>query len=402
MSIFDYKAKDRQGNTISGAVEASSEALASELLEERDLIILEFAERKKITIFKTSLGFIKRVKKKEVVIFSRQLAVMISANIPIVRVLRILIKQTESITFKIIISEIIDEVEGGAKFSRVLARYPQVFDNYFIYMVRSGETTGKLDESLNYLADQKEKDYEFMSRIRGAMIYPAFIIVGLIVVGVVMMIFVIPKLTIILEESGAELPVATKILIGTSNILFHWWWVIILGVILLLMAYKFYYRTASGKKNIDLVKLKLPIFGGIFTRIYLSRFTRSFSTLLVSGIPLTHSLEIVADMVGNEVYKDLTLQTIKEVEDGNSVSTIYAKHKTVPVMLTQMMNVGEQTGKLDKILEKLADFYAKELETSINNLISLIEPMVIALLGAAVALLVISIMMPLYNLSSAI
>ena len=402
MAIFDYKAKDREGNTISGAVEASSETLASDLLEERNLIVLKLLERKKVTLFKTSLGFLKRVTRKEVVIFSRQLAVMISANVPIVRALRILIKQTESVTFKIIISEITDEVEGGAKFSQVLSKYPQAFDDFFVYMVRSGETTGKLDETLNYLADQKEKDYDLMSRIRGAMIYPAFIIAGLLIVGVVMMIFVIPKLTAILEESGAELPITTRMLIGTSNILVNWWWALILGVGLIALGYKLYYRTPSGKRNVDLVKLKIPIFGGIYQRIYLTRFARSFSTLLVSGIPLARALEIVADVVGNEIYKDLTLKTIKEVEDGNSISTVYAKNKTVPVMLTQMMSVGEQTGKLDKILEKLSDFYAKELESLINNLISLIEPMIIALLGAAVAMLVVSILLPLYNLSTAI
>ena len=171
---------------------------------------------------------------------------------------------------------------------------------------------------------------------------------------------------------------------------------------LIIAGYKGYYRTASGRKNIDFVKLRIPIFGGIFKRIYLTRFSRSFSTLLMSGIPLARSLEIVADVVGNQVYKNLTLNTIKEVEDGNSISTVFAKDKSMPVMLTQMMSVGEQTGKLDKILEKLADFYAKELEALVNNLISLIEPMIIALLGGAVAVLVVSILMPLYNLSSSI
>lgn len=402
MAIFDYKAKDREGNTISGAVESSSEALASELLEERDLIVLQLTERKKITLFPSAAGIFKRVKRKDVVIFSRQLSVMISANVPIVRALRILIKQTESIPFKVIISEIADEVEGGAKLSQVLGRYPQVFDDFFVHMIRSGETTGKLDETLNYLADQKEKDYDLNSRIRGAMIYPAFIILALGVVGTVMMVYVIPKLTAVLEEAGAELPIATRMLIGTSNFLSGWWWVILLAVIVSIAAYRLYYRTERGKQRIDFLRLKIPIFGGIYKRIYLTRFARSFSTLLVSGIPLARALEIVADVVGNEVYKDLTLKTIKEVEDGNSVSTIFSTHKEVPVMLSQMMNVGEQTGRLDQILEKLANFYTRELETLVDNLVSLIEPLIIAVLGAAVAVLVVAILLPMYNLSNVI
>lgn len=402
MAIFDYKAKDQKGNTVTGAVDASSEMLAVDLLRERNLIVLALNERKRTTLFQASLGFLSRVPRKEVVIFSRQLAVMISATVPIVRALRILVKQTENMTFKIIVSEVADEVDGGAKLSAALGRYPQVFDDFFVHMIKSGETTGKLDEILNYLADQKEKDYDLTSKIKGALIYPIFILVGLFVVGAVMMIFVIPKLTGILEEAGAELPISTRMLIATSNFFQNFWWLIIVGVAALIIGYKFYYRTRQGRIQIDFIKLRIPVFGNIFKKIYLTRFSRSFSNLITSGVPLTRSLEIVAEVVGNSRFKELTLKTIKEVEDGNSVSTVFAKDKVVPIMLSQMLNVGEQTGRLDKILGKLADFYAKEVENLVANLVSLIEPMIIALLGAAVAALVISILLPLYSLSTAI
>lgn len=402
MAIYDYKAKDKKGETVTGAVEAPTDQVATELLKEKDLIILSLSERKKITLIQTSLGFLHRVPHKQVLIFSRQLAVMISATVPIVKALKILTKQTENVTFKIILSEISDEVDGGAKLSASLARYPQVFDDFFVHMIRSGETMGKLDETLNYLADQKEKDYDLTSKIKGAMIYPVFILFGLLVVGIVMMIFVIPKLTAVLQESGAALPIATRLLIGTSNFLQNFWWIIIISIIVLGVAYRLYYRTPKGRIQIDYLKLKLPIFGNIYKKIYLTRFCRSFANLITSGIPLSRALEIVADVVGNNTFKDLTLKTIKEVEDGNSVSTVFSKSKVVPIMLTQMLNVGEQTGRLDKILAKLADFYAKEVENLVANLVSLIEPMIIALLGAAVALLVVAILLPLYSLSNAI
>ncbi|PIY97013.1 MAG: hypothetical protein COY66_01610 [Candidatus Kerfeldbacteria bacterium CG_4_10_14_0_8_um_filter_42_10] len=402
MSIYDYKAKDLKGNTVTGAVEASSEMVAADLLKEKDYIVLALSERKRKTLFQSSLGFLHRVPRKEIVVFARQLSVMISATVPIVKALRILTKQAENVTFKIILSEVADEVDGGAKLSDALARYPQVFDDFFTHMIKTGETTGKLDETLNYLADQKEKDYDLTSKIKGAMIYPIFILCGLFAVGAVMMIFVIPKLTGVLEEAGAELPFSTKMLIGVSNFLQNFWWMIIIIIIAIIALYRVIYRTERGKVQIDLIKLKIPVFGTMFKKIYLTRFARSFSNLIASGVPIAHSLEIVADVVGNSIFKDLTRKTIKEVEDGNSVATVFAKSKIVPVMVTQMLMVGEQTGRIDLILNKLADFYAKEVENLVANLVSLIEPLIIAVLGAGVAVLVVSILLPLYSLSTAI
>ncbi|MFA6271789.1 MAG: type II secretion system F family protein [Patescibacteria group bacterium] len=402
MAVYDYKAKDLDGNSVTGAVEASSEVVAVDMLKDKELIVLSLSERRKRTLFQSSLGFFNKVPRKEVVIFARQLAVMISATVPIVKALNILTKQTDNITFKIIVSEIADEVDGGARLSDTLGRYPQVFDDFFVFMIKSGETTGKLDDTLNYLADQKEKDYDLTSKIKGAMIYPIFILGALVVVGIVMMIFVIPQLTAVLEEAGAELPWATRMLIATSDYLKNYWWSLVIFVVGGILAYRTIYGTQKGRKIIDKVKLNIPVFGNIYKKIYLTRFARSFSNLITSGIPLSRALGIVADVIGNNTYKEITLETIKEVEDGNSVSTVFMKHKEVPIMLSQMMNVGEQTGKLDKILAKLADFYAKEVENLVANLVSLIEPMIIVLLGGAVAVLVVSILLPLYSLSTAI
>ncbi len=400
MAVFDYKARDREGASVVGAVEAPTENVAIDVLKEKDLIVLSLAERRKTTMFQSSLSFLNRVKVRDVVIFARQLAVMISATVPIVQALRILTRQTDNVTFKIIISEIADEVDGGAKLSSSLARYPQVFSDFFIHMIRSGETTGKLDETLNYLADQQEKDYDLQSKIKGALIYPVFIIGGITVVGVIMMVFVVPKLTAVIIESGAELPFTTKVLIAASSFLANQWWLLLIILIGLFVGYRFYRRTETGHFQIDRIKLRFPIFGEIFKKIYITRFSRGLSTLLQSGIPLTRSLEIVSDIVGNRVYRDLTQKTIKEIEDGNPLSTTFSQSKLVPPMLSQMMNVGEQTGRLDQILAKLADFFSREVENSVKTLVTLIEPMILMLLGVGVGFLVSAILLPIYQVST--
>ncbi|MBI3963655.1 MAG: type II secretion system F family protein [Candidatus Kerfeldbacteria bacterium] len=402
MSIFDYKAKDLEGNAIVGAVEAPNENVASDVLKERQLIVLSLTERRRLTFLQSSIGFLNRVSAKDKVIFARQLSVMISATVPITRALRILVKQTENVTFKIIISEIADEVEGGSKLSAALARYPQVFPAFFIHMVRAGETSGKLDETLTYLADQTEKDYDLLNKIRGAMIYPIFIMTGLVIVGAVMMIFVIPNLTSVLLESGAPLPLTTRALIATSDFLATKWWVVLLILIAGFFSFRAYVRTAPGKSQYDRVKLHIPIIGGIYRSIYLTRFSRSMSTLMASGMPLIDALEIVSDIVGNETYHNLIQRTIKKVEDGDPLSSVFAQSRDVPTMLTQMLNIGEQTGRLDFVLGKLSDFYAKQVETSVQNLVTLIEPLVMVFMGGAVGVLVSAILLPMYQLSTAV
>ncbi len=401
MPVYDYKAKDSTGVTHTGAIDAPNDVVAQDTLKERGLVVVALSERRHSTIFQSSLSFFNNVPRKDVVLFARELAVMISATVPIVQALRILVKQTSNISFKIIISEIADEVDGGAKLSASLARYPQAFSDFFVQMIRSGETTGKLDETLTYLADQQEKDYDLEGKIKGAMTYPAFIVSAMVVIGAAMMIFVIPKLTESLVASGAPIPPITRFLMWVSDALKNFWWLILAIGVIVAMVFRFYSRTPAGKKNIDSIKFKLPVFGSIYQKIYLVRFSRSFSTLIASGIPVTHSLEIVADVIGNAIYKELTLATIKEVEAGNSVATIYVADKRIPPMLPQMMIVGEQTGKLDLILDKLSNFYAKELENIIANLVSIIEPMILVTLGIAAAILVMGILLPMYNLTSA-
>jgi len=401
MAEYSYKARSQAGEVVSGVVVAPSENIAYGILRDKRLAIINLKEQKRFKLFK-GLSFGRGVKSKDIVIFARQLSVMISSNVPIVRALRVLVRQTNSVQLKTIVSDIADEVDGGAKLSQSMARYPKAFSNFFIQMVRSAETTGRLDEILVYLADQSEKDYDLRAKAKGAMIYPAFIIGAFGLVGAGMMMFVLPQLTGIFAESDVELPITTKIFMGISDFLLAYWWLIAIVMIGLYIGYRVLIRTDEGRRQIDLLKIRAPIVGPIFNHLYLSRFARSLSTLLASGVPLTKSLDIVADVAGNTLYRDLTRQTIKEVEAGASITTVYITSKDVPLMLSQMMSVGEQSGQLDKILNKVADFYARELENSLSNLTSLIEPVVMVVLGVAVGFLVSAIIMPMYNLSSAI
>lgn len=384
---------------MQGSVDAPSENVASSILVDRGLIILSLEEKRERGL-KLSFNFLNRIKTKDVVIFSRQLAVMASASVPIVQALKILINQTANPRLKVVISEVADEVDGGAKLSKAMGKYRDIFSDFYIAMIRSGETSGKLDEVLNYLADQQEKDYDLTSKIKGAMIYPIFILSGLVVVGIVMMVFVVPKLTAIITESGAQLPFATKVLIFVSDAMRNYWYILIALFVGIVGGGGYFIKRGAGKILLDKFKLKVPIFGKLWQRIYLVRMTRSLSTLIVGGVPLTAALEVVADVVGNSLYEDIIRRTIKEVEDGNSMATLFLKSPEVPAMVSQMMSVGEQTGRLEHILSKITDFYDREIENLVTNMVSLIEPLIMVLMGVGVGIMVAAIILPMYQLAS--
>ncbi len=381
-------------------LEAFSEQLAHDTLIEKGMIPLALSVRRETSRLQ-SIEIFNRIKPKDLVVFFRQLSTMSAATLPIVAALRILVKQTESVRLKTIISEIADEVDGGARLSQAFARHPETFDDFYINMIRSGETSGHLDEVLNFLADQREKDYDLMSKIRGAMIYPAFIMSALLVVGVIMMVFVVPRLTSILTETGGELPIATRALIATSQFMSTYWWLLFGLVIAGIVALKIALRKGPVRTWWDWAKVKIPVFGKLFQRIYLIRFTRSMTTLLRGGVPLPRALEITADVVGNVVYHDLIMKTVREVQDGNPIASVFLNSPEVPVMISHMISVGESTGQLETILDRLTQFYSREIDNAVAGLVSLVEPMIMIIMGVAVGGMVAAIIMPMYNLASA-
>lgn len=400
---FNYKARKISGEIFQGVVEAPTEEIAADVLMDRGLSVITLERIGRQTLDKKqklSLHFRGLIKRKDVVILARQLSVMTSANVPIVQALRVITQQTEKLALQKVVTDIADEVESGVKLSAALSKYPKIFSDFFVSMIKSGEISGKLDEILEYLANQEEKDYDLVSKIKGAMIYPVFIISGLILVGMAMMIFVIPQLTSMLTASGAKLPLSTKILIGTSSVIRDYWWALLIVVIAIISGLKWFTSIAFGKKILDTVKIRLPIFGALFQKIYLVRFTRSLSTLVVGGVPLTAGLKIVAEVVGNDAYKVLIDETIKEVEDGNSVAVVFLRSDIIPKLVSNMLAVGEKTGRLDSILVKISDFYSREIENMVANMTHLIEPFIMVLIGVAVGGMVASIILPMYNLAN--
>lgn len=399
MALFRYKAVDENNNKIEGLIEAADENLAVDTLVEKGFAVISLKKRSEIELVSKLLMEINRVKLKDLVIFFRQFSVMVSANVTIVDSLRILIDQTENTKLKVIISEISDEVDSGSRLSDALSKRPKVFSEFYVNVIRSGETSGKLDQVLDYLADEAESDYNMMSKIKGAMMYPAFIISGLLVVGVLMMIYVIPQLTGVLKESGTDLPLATNIIINTSIFLQSYWWLLLILLIGLGIGFKYLGSTDRGKTILDKLKLKLPIFGKLLSMIYVVRFTRSMSTLITSGVTITKSLEITANIIGNKVYHDLIVETSRQVEDGSPISSVFMNSKEVPKMVSQMMSIGEETGKLDMVLARIADFYSKEVSNMTTNLTVLLEPIIITTIGVGVGIMVAGIILPMYSLS---
>ena len=401
MSLFNYKGKNKEGSVVTGTVEADNESRAVEVLESHGLTPISFAKASGINSIEGFLATFSRVSPKDLVVFFRQLATLINAQIRIVTALRILVKQVSSQKFRNIIESLASEVEGGASLSDGLSHYPQLFPELYTSLVRAGEASGSLDKALVYLAEQVEKDYDLRSKIRGAMIYPAFIVGLIFVVGGLMMGFVIPQMTAVLLEAGAELPIMTKIIIGASNIVQSYWYIIILGSIALFFGARYYLKKAEGRYLFDQTLLKIPGIKTFLEKVYMYRFSHHASNLIAGGISINKALVLIADVIGNMVYRDIFLQSASEIQTGKSLSEVLQGYPQIPSLVFQMVAVGEETGDIHGLLGKLATFYDKEVEAGIAKLTVLIEPIIMVILGLAVGIMVAGILLPMYNLASA-
>jgi type IV pilus assembly protein PilC len=399
MSIFKYQAENSEGKIKTGTIVGLTENDVSLRLRQKELKAVSVIDITD-TLLNRFSRLISPIKNKDLVIFSRQFSVMISANVPVVESLLVLIDQTDNLTLKNLIANIAFEVDSGSFLSDAFAKHPKIFSEFFVNIVRSGETSGKLDEVLNYLADEMEKSYDMSTKIKGAMIYPAFIITALCGVGVILMVYVIPNLTAILTETGATLPLSTRLVIGASEFLRKYGILIVLGLVALIVALRFYLKTYAGRRQLDVIKLRLPIFGILFKYIYLMRFSRSLSTLLKGGVTITRSLEIVADVVSNTIYRELILETLESINDGNPLATVFEASNYVPKMVPQMIAVGEKTGKIDSVLDRISSFYTRESSNMLDNLSKLMEPLIMIIMGVGVGIMVAAVLLPMYNLAS--
>ncbi len=389
------------GRMSAGLIETVSIDEAKQALEERSMEVLLIEENKGFAAAEErAISFLNRVSAKDLVIVTRTISTMVSASVPLSDALRNISRQTENVRLQRVLVDLANEVEGGSRFSDALEKHGDVFSGFFINMVRSGETTGQLGEVLEYLADQQEKDYDLTSKIKGAMIYPAFIIGTMGVMGFIMMTFVVPKLVAVLATANVPLPWTTRALIAVSGFMASYWWLLILIGIAVFIGYRVWSVTPAGRLTIDRLKIYVPGFGTMFRQVYAVRFARSLSTLTKGGVDMVNALEIVSSVIGNELWKKVVHETIQEVNDGNSIVTAFQRYKFVPTLMIQMMSVGEATGRTQEILARVSSFYSREIDNQVANLTKLIEPIVLIILGLGVGVLVSAILLPLYSLSS--
>ncbi|HOZ53231.1 MAG TPA: type II secretion system F family protein [bacterium] len=398
MAIFNYKAKNRLGKIKRGRAIAVNEAVAIKNLSRKGLEVSSIKDASK-SIDHKFVFLLNPIKSRDLVIFSRQFSIMVSAGVPVAEALITIVDQTENLKFRDILSKVAYDVDNGDLLSSALKKHPRTFSDFYCNMVKAGETSGKLDEVLNYLAEEIEKDYDLTKRFKGALIYPLFVIFGLIAVGFIFMFFVLPELTKILQETGGTLPLATRIVIGSIGFFKSYFIAFLFILVVAIVFSRVFFKTSLGKKARDIFLLKLPVIGKILQLVYLVRFSRSLGILLKGGIPITKSLDIVRDIVKNTVYKDIIKKTIEEVEEGGSIVGVLESSEYVPKMIPQMMAVGEDTGRLDEVLDEVAKFYDKDVSNKLGNLNVILEPIIMVIMGIGVGIMVAAIILPMYNLA---
>jgi type IV pilus assembly protein PilC len=399
MKRFTYKAKDKAGKLVTGEVEASSIGIAAKLVHDRGLVVIALAPVRE-SIFDIIKKFRERITTNDVTTFTRQLATMINAGLPITDALLILRSQSKGAMQKVV-AQILTDVEGGESLSVSLARHPKVFSPTFIALIKSGELGGVIDEVLARLADNMEKQQEFKGKVTGALIYPAIIVVGMVVVAIVMMIFVIPKLLSLYGDFDAKLPTATKILITISNAFLKFWPIFLVVLVVGVYGYLAYRKTPKGRRKTDELLFKLPIIGELQKQVVLTELTRTLSLMVGSGVSILDGLNISAGVVGNVVLSDALKDAAKQVEKGFPIAYSFSKHpEAFPFILSQMIAVGEETGKMQEVLQKVSHVFEIESDQKVKALTSAIEPLVMIILGVGVGFLVIAIILPIYNLTS--
>ncbi|KKQ38807.1 MAG: Type II secretion system F domain protein [Candidatus Moranbacteria bacterium GW2011_GWF2_37_7] len=401
---FSYQAKTKQGELQSGVVEAFSREAAIDVLQRHGLIILKLNTESEAPTLTRRIRIFESIKKKEVVIFSRQLSTLFSAKVPLVESLQILSSQAISPIFQEIVMDIARELEGGMALSLAMSKYPKVFSKFYVSMVKSGEVSGKLEEVFNYLAESLERQNNLSAKVLNSLIYPAFILTVFVGVIILMFVYVIPKLKIMVEETGQSFPLPTRIIFGVSDfIIVYGPYILPLILIGGFFAGRYFLNTQSGRLIFDKFKLKIPIFGELFQKISISRFAESLGTLISGGLPIVQAIEVTSDIVGNEYYRNIFMQTAQQVRKGFPISSVLKLYPDIiPPMVAQMVFVGEETGRLEEIFKKTANFYEQETSRMLDAMVSLIEPLMIIMLGGMVFILVAAILMPIYNIAQGI
>ncbi len=402
--LFSYKAINSAGEEKEGTIDAMNADLAIAALQRRELVIVSVKEAgagmgKGLDLFK-NITFFDSVPLKDIVILSRQVATLFEAQVSALKTFKMLAAETENPILRDKLTLLSDDVQAGVSISGAMAKYPDIFSDFYVNMVKAGEESGKLSQTFNYLADYLDRYYELNSRTKNALIYPAFVIATFIIVMILMMTVVIPKLADILRDSGQEPPVYTQVVIGISEFLISYGPFIL--VILVIFGIYFWRTQYSkgGKEFVDRLKVTVPFVKDLYIKLYLARIADNTDTMLSSGISAVRSLEISASVVGNSIFEDILKQVANDVKAGISMSDSFYKHAEIPNIMVQMIKVGEETGELSFIMKTVARFYKREVDNAIDTLVGLIEPVMIVLLGAGVAILLSSILIPIYNIAT--
>jgi len=400
--LFNYEAVDSTGAQKTGSIDAVNTDIAIASLQRRGLTLTGIREAGAAKSFLSmNLSIFDHVSSKDIVILSRQLSTLFEAQVSALRIFRLLGSETENQVLAKKLTEVADDLQSGNSISAALAKHPKVFDEFYISMVKAGEESGKLDQTFQYLADYIDRTYELSSKVKGALIYPAFIIVTFFTVMILMFTMVIPKISEILVENGGDIPSYTRIIMGISNFLVNYGFVLLIAVIVVGFFLVRFIRTPAGHMTFDRFKISIPYISSLYKRLYMSRMSDNLSTMLSSGIPMVRALELTSTVVNNRIYQDIINVAVEEVKGGKTLSDSLSNNpEEIPGIMVQMIKVGEETGESGSILKTMAHFYAREVETAVDSLVSLIEPLMIVLLGGGVAILLASVLIPIYSIAS--
>lgn len=398
--LFKYQARTPDGRPADGTIDAATIDSAISALQRRGLLIVSIDPAQEKGLFGKKFVLFSHVPQNDIVIFSRQLATLFEAKVPVLDAFKLLAGEAENIVLKETLASMIDDIQAGIPISTAMGKHSAVFSTFYVNMVRSGEESGKLSETLEYLADYLERSYELVSKVKNALIYPIFVMISFIGVLIVMFVVVIPQLTGILKETGQELPFITSVVIGLSEFLVNYGVVLLIAALIGGVALWRYSKVEGGKVFFSRLRLTIPYVGTLYRKLYLSRIADNMDTMLSSGISMVRAIEITADVVGDEVYRAILQESMEGVRAGASLSDTLAKHPEVPPILVQMTRIGEETGKLGYVLKTVARFYKREVNSAVDTMVSLIEPMMIVFLGVGVGFLLVAILGPIYNISA--
>jgi len=398
---YDYKVRDRTGNLVTGQLAGDSETLVLEKLRQMGMTPVEVKKANAGLKMEINLrpG---RVKLKQVAIFCRQFATMVNSGLPILRALSILADQTESKELAKVLVQARTDVEQGSSLSAAMGKHPKAFNNTFIAMVKAGETGGVLDDVLLQLANQIEKEVSLRRQIKSAMTYPVVVVCLVVLIMSAMLLFIVPQFETIYASLDSKLPLPTTILLSMSRIFTKYWWMVILASVGAAFLFKRYKKSDGGRARIDAIKVRVPVFGPLFHKVALARFSSTLSMLMRAGVPILQALEIVKDTVNNQVISGAVEDVKTSVREGESIAKPLGKHSVFPPMVVQMMAVGEETGAVDTMLDKVSEFYNSEVTATVEALTSLIEPLLIAIIGGAVGAAVVALYMPMFNIINVI